>query len=182
MYHTLFRIIVGYQKEVDALSCTVILRIGKWAVEERCFRSSSESTWLVDSKRRLFSPFTNPLNHCVMLEKVSETLLQNVWYVAYVGSRSHNRGHHLQWWKINHMTRPTHRWTLWIQRVWNRMSTTSLYQLCQFIPVLRCCACPQTKSARDDCFLRYDPSEAEGKCIQELQNHLACMRGLGFKV
>ncbi|OBZ75509.1 hypothetical protein A0H81_04884 [Grifola frondosa] len=23
-----------------------------------------------------------------------------------------------------------------------------------------CCACPQTKSARDDCFLKYDSSEA----------------------
>ncbi|KIM49557.1 hypothetical protein M413DRAFT_59795, partial [Hebeloma cylindrosporum] len=45
-----------------------------------------------------------------------------------------------------------------------------------------CCACPQTKSARDDCFLKYDPSEAEGKCKQELANHIACMRGLGFKV
>ena len=46
----------------------------------------------------------------------------------------------------------------------------------------RCCACPETKSVRDDCFLRYDPSEAEGKCKQELANHIACMRGLGFKV
>ncbi|KAF8810063.1 hypothetical protein BYT27DRAFT_7232011 [Phlegmacium glaucopus] len=45
-----------------------------------------------------------------------------------------------------------------------------------------CCACPQTKSVRDDCFLRYDPSEAEGKCRQELQNHIECMRSLGFKV
>ncbi|KAJ3510207.1 hypothetical protein NLJ89_g4812 [Agrocybe chaxingu] len=45
-----------------------------------------------------------------------------------------------------------------------------------------CCACPQTKSARDDCFLKYDPSEAESKCKQELANHVACMRSLGFKV
>ncbi|KJA15938.1 hypothetical protein HYPSUDRAFT_47874 [Hypholoma sublateritium FD-334 SS-4] len=45
-----------------------------------------------------------------------------------------------------------------------------------------CCACPQTKSARDDCFLRYDPDEAEGKCKQELSEHIACMRSLGFKV
>ncbi|KAF9036797.1 cytochrome C oxidase copper chaperone-domain-containing protein [Panaeolus papilionaceus] len=45
-----------------------------------------------------------------------------------------------------------------------------------------CCACPETKRARDDCFLKYDPSEADGKCKTELQAHLACMRSLGFKV
>ncbi|KAF4613636.1 hypothetical protein D9613_007663 [Agrocybe pediades] len=45
-----------------------------------------------------------------------------------------------------------------------------------------CCACPETKKARDDCFLRYDASEAEGKCKEELANHIACMRSLGFKV
>ncbi|KAH9483669.1 Cytochrome c oxidase copper chaperone [Psilocybe cubensis] len=45
-----------------------------------------------------------------------------------------------------------------------------------------CCACPETKSKRDDCFLRYDPSEAEGKCKDELAAHIACMRSLGFKV
>ena len=46
----------------------------------------------------------------------------------------------------------------------------------------RCCACPQTKSARDDCFLRYDSSEATEKCKELVQAHIACMRGYGFKV
>ncbi|THV08032.1 hypothetical protein K435DRAFT_709321 [Dendrothele bispora CBS 962.96] len=44
-----------------------------------------------------------------------------------------------------------------------------------------CCACPQTKSVRDDCFLKYGP-EADEKCKELVQNHLACMRGLGFKI
>lgn len=46
----------------------------------------------------------------------------------------------------------------------------------------RCCACPQTKSARDDCFLRYDSAEATDKCKELVQAHIACMRGYGFKV
>ncbi|KAI0956738.1 hypothetical protein AcW1_005347 [Taiwanofungus camphoratus] len=45
-----------------------------------------------------------------------------------------------------------------------------------------CCACPQTKSARDDCFLRNDSSEADEKCKVLVQQHIACMRGYGFKV
>ncbi|TFY53546.1 hypothetical protein EVG20_g10066 [Dentipellis fragilis] len=45
-----------------------------------------------------------------------------------------------------------------------------------------CCACPQTKSARDDCFLKNDPSQADDKCKDVVQQHLACMRGLGFKL
>lgn len=46
----------------------------------------------------------------------------------------------------------------------------------------RCCACPQTKSARDDCFLKSDPSEADEKCRELVQQHIACMRGYGFNV
>lgn len=45
-----------------------------------------------------------------------------------------------------------------------------------------CCACPKTKSARDDCFLKFDGSEADEKCKALVQEHLACMRGLGFKI
>ncbi|KAN0141053.1 Cytochrome C oxidase copper chaperone (COX17) domain containing protein, partial [Lactarius tabidus] len=45
-----------------------------------------------------------------------------------------------------------------------------------------CCACPQTKSARDDCFLKFDGSEAGDKCKELVQAHLTCMRGLGFKI
>ncbi|KAL0579234.1 hypothetical protein V5O48_002796 [Marasmius crinis-equi] len=44
-----------------------------------------------------------------------------------------------------------------------------------------CCACPQTKSVRDDCFLKYGP-EADESCQELVQKHLACMRGLGFKI
>ena len=46
----------------------------------------------------------------------------------------------------------------------------------------RCCACPETKSARDDCFFRYDSDEATEKCKELVQAHIACMRGYGFKV
>ncbi|KAF9654054.1 cytochrome C oxidase copper chaperone [Thelephora ganbajun] len=45
-----------------------------------------------------------------------------------------------------------------------------------------CCACPDTKKARDACFLKYDSSESEDKCRELVQSHLACMRRLGFKV
>ncbi|RDB24154.1 Cytochrome c oxidase copper chaperone [Hypsizygus marmoreus] len=45
-----------------------------------------------------------------------------------------------------------------------------------------CCACPQTKSARDDCFLKFEPSEANENCKEVVANHLACMRDLGFKI
>ncbi|KAF5324905.1 hypothetical protein D9611_004171 [Ephemerocybe angulata] len=45
-----------------------------------------------------------------------------------------------------------------------------------------CCACPETKRPRDDCFLKYDASEAPLKCKEEVEKHLACMRSYGFKV
>ncbi|KAF4578406.1 COX17 family protein [Pleurotus pulmonarius] len=44
-----------------------------------------------------------------------------------------------------------------------------------------CCACPQTKSARDDCFLANGP-DADEKCKDVVQQHLQCMRSLGFKI
>lgn len=46
----------------------------------------------------------------------------------------------------------------------------------------RCCACPETKSARDDCFLRSSPEEAGDKCRELVEAHKACMRSYGFKV
>ncbi|KAH6919116.1 cytochrome C oxidase copper chaperone-domain-containing protein [Coprinopsis sp. MPI-PUGE-AT-0042] len=45
-----------------------------------------------------------------------------------------------------------------------------------------CCACPQTKRARDDCFLQFDSAEAPEKCKEQVEKHLACMRSLGFKI
>ncbi|KAJ1310581.1 hypothetical protein OPQ81_007310 [Rhizoctonia solani] len=45
-----------------------------------------------------------------------------------------------------------------------------------------CCACPQTKADRDDCFLRYDPAEAPSKCASVLQKHIECMRSYGFEI
>ncbi|KAG9011176.1 hypothetical protein FRB94_009102 [Tulasnella sp. JGI-2019a] len=45
-----------------------------------------------------------------------------------------------------------------------------------------CCACPETKSARDACFLNFDSTEADEKCKDLVQAHIACMRGYGFKV
>ena len=46
----------------------------------------------------------------------------------------------------------------------------------------RCCACPETKSARDDCFLNTDAGEADEKCKELVQRHIACMRSYGFKI
>jgi len=45
-----------------------------------------------------------------------------------------------------------------------------------------CCACPEQKSARDDCFLKHDSSEADERCKELVQAHIACMRSYGFKV
>jgi cytochrome c oxidase assembly protein subunit 17 len=51
----------------------------------------------------------------------------------------------------------------------------------------RCCACPETKKARDDCFLMYgsnidEDSESKAKCKDIVQRHRECMANLGFKV
>ena len=46
----------------------------------------------------------------------------------------------------------------------------------------RCCVCPETKSARDDCLLNADASVADEKCKELVQRHVACMPSLGFKV
>ncbi|WVN90390.1 uncharacterized protein L203_105626 [Cryptococcus depauperatus CBS 7841] len=45
-----------------------------------------------------------------------------------------------------------------------------------------CCACPETKQARDDCFLKAPAGEGEIQCKEFLEAHKACMRGYGFKV
>ncbi|KAM0792064.1 hypothetical protein ACM66B_004769 [Microbotryomycetes sp. NB124-2] len=50
-----------------------------------------------------------------------------------------------------------------------------------------CCACPETKKARDDCFLKFgsnaDPgSDSQDKCKEIVEQHLKCMRSLGFNV
>ncbi|EIW69154.1 hypothetical protein TREMEDRAFT_31036, partial [Tremella mesenterica DSM 1558] len=45
-----------------------------------------------------------------------------------------------------------------------------------------CCACPETKSARDDCFLKHPPEVAALKCEDYVSAHKACMRSLGFNV
>jgi len=45
-----------------------------------------------------------------------------------------------------------------------------------------CCACPESKSARDDCYLKFDGSDVDEKCKDLVQQHIACMRGYGFKV
>ncbi|KAK6906916.1 cytochrome c oxidase assembly protein subunit 17 [Kwoniella mangroviensis CBS 8886] len=45
-----------------------------------------------------------------------------------------------------------------------------------------CCACPETKSKRDDCFLKSAPGEGDVNCREFIEAHKACMRGYGFKV
>ncbi|KZT32380.1 hypothetical protein SISSUDRAFT_1011873 [Sistotremastrum suecicum HHB10207 ss-3] len=45
-----------------------------------------------------------------------------------------------------------------------------------------CCACPETKSARDACFFNTDPSEADQKCIELVRAHVACMKSYGFNI
>jgi cytochrome c oxidase assembly protein subunit 17 len=41
-----------------------------------------------------------------------------------------------------------------------------------------CCACPETKSARDDCII----IKGEEDCQDLIEAHKTCMRKLGFNV
>ncbi|GAA6000964.1 cytochrome c oxidase copper chaperone [Rhodotorula paludigena] len=50
-----------------------------------------------------------------------------------------------------------------------------------------CCACPETKKARDDCFLQFgsnqdDGADAGSQCRDIVERHRQCMRSLGFNV
>ncbi|GAA5865882.1 hypothetical protein JCM8547_005746 [Rhodosporidiobolus lusitaniae] len=50
-----------------------------------------------------------------------------------------------------------------------------------------CCACPDTKKARDDCFLQFgsnadDSNDSAEKCRNIVERHRQCMRSLGFNV
>ncbi|TNY20711.1 cytochrome C oxidase copper chaperone-domain-containing protein [Rhodotorula diobovata] len=50
-----------------------------------------------------------------------------------------------------------------------------------------CCACPETKKARDDCFLRFgsnadDSADSANACKDIVEKHRQCMRSLGFNV
>lgn len=45
-------------------------------------------------------------------------------------------------------------------------------------PLKPCCACPETKRARDDCVFQ----KGEENCKELIQAHITCMRDLGFKI
>ncbi|KAH8916252.1 cytochrome C oxidase copper chaperone [Atractiella rhizophila] len=54
-----------------------------------------------------------------------------------------------------------------------------------------CCACPETKSARDECFLRLGPDQKEwpglgnvegDNCRDLVRKHRECMESLGFTI
>ncbi|PWN49325.1 hypothetical protein IE53DRAFT_151065 [Violaceomyces palustris] len=50
-----------------------------------------------------------------------------------------------------------------------------------------CCACPETKAARDDCFFKFGHSveehgESAKKCEDLVRKHRECMASLGFKI
>ncbi|GAA5833773.1 hypothetical protein JCM11251_005961 [Rhodosporidiobolus azoricus] len=50
-----------------------------------------------------------------------------------------------------------------------------------------CCACPETKKARDDCFLQFGSNQDDGndsadKCKEIVAAHRRCMREMGFNV
>ncbi|CAG8544446.1 2443_t:CDS:2 [Acaulospora morrowiae] len=42
-----------------------------------------------------------------------------------------------------------------------------------------CCACPDTKKARDECIFQYNDEE---KCKNLIEAHKACMRSFGFNI
>lgn len=41
-----------------------------------------------------------------------------------------------------------------------------------------CCACPETKKARDECVIE----KGESECGDLIEEHKKCMRSLGFKI
>ena len=46
-------------------------------------------------------------------------------------------------------------------------------------PVLKpCCACPETKKARDECILQ----NGQDACLQTIEAHIACMKAHGFDI
>ncbi|KAG0150134.1 hypothetical protein CROQUDRAFT_38797 [Cronartium quercuum f. sp. fusiforme G11] len=49
-----------------------------------------------------------------------------------------------------------------------------------------CCACPDTKRSRDDCFIRYGPPdespESNQRCADLIAAHRACMEQYGFRI
>lgn len=45
-------------------------------------------------------------------------------------------------------------------------------------PLRACCACPETKRARDECVLGL----GEEKCAELIEAHKECMRSHGFKI
>ncbi|XP_072254528.1 cytochrome c oxidase copper chaperone [Pyxicephalus adspersus] len=45
-------------------------------------------------------------------------------------------------------------------------------------PLRPCCACPETKKARDACIIE----RGEDQCRDLIEAHKECMRALGFKV
>ncbi|GAA5922314.1 hypothetical protein JCM3775_005688 [Rhodotorula graminis] len=50
-----------------------------------------------------------------------------------------------------------------------------------------CCACPETKKARDDCFLKFgsnadDGADSGAQCKDIVERHRQCMRSLGFNM
>ncbi|KAJ1667560.1 Cytochrome c oxidase copper chaperone [Coemansia sp. RSA 1646] len=44
-----------------------------------------------------------------------------------------------------------------------------------------CCACPETKKARDTCYFE-SGDDAESKCHYLILAHRKCMEDLGFKI
>ncbi|KAL2081091.1 hypothetical protein ACEWY4_022944 [Coilia grayii] len=45
-------------------------------------------------------------------------------------------------------------------------------------PLKPCCACPETKKARDACIIE----KGEESCTDLIEAHKDCMRALGFKI
>ncbi|KAG0205024.1 Cytochrome c oxidase copper chaperone [Mortierella sp. GBA30] len=45
-------------------------------------------------------------------------------------------------------------------------------------PLKPCCACPETKKARDNCVF----TNGEENCLDFIKAHQQCLRDLGFKI
>ncbi|KAJ1111929.1 hypothetical protein NDU88_000201 [Pleurodeles waltl] len=57
-------------------------------------------------------------------------------------------------------------------------STTAAPETAEKKPLKACCACPETKKARDACIIE----KGEESCQALIEAHKECMRSLGFKI
>lgn len=128
-----------------------------------------------------------------MLEKVRPVRLHDFFtskhltnmprFLGYGVEERHPQQHLQQ--RTSSLQKPVRSWnrTRRIRKVSNRtLSYTKTTAFFWREMIYRCCACPETKRTRDECYLKADPSVADDTCREVVRAHIACMRRYGFEV